>query len=151
MNDRLVNGTIGTVAAIRVSETSLLKGEILVQLDDLEAGKSRRIRGGEFKGVTRIRAEAKTFTLKGKSDVTVTRKQYPLSLAHSVTMHKSQGQTYDYVVWISTEVLSLEEEKPQSMMDRHILLSVVVKKVRRQKSTILILPLFVHPTLLKKK
>ena len=98
LNSRLVNGTIGTVAGIRVSETSLLKGEILVQFDDLEAGKSRRIRGGEFKGVTRIRAEAKTFTLKGKSDVTVTRKQYPLSLAHSVTMHKSQGQTYDYLV-----------------------------------------------------
>ena len=45
-----------------------------------------------------IKAEVKSFSLKGKSNVVVSRKQYPLTAAHAITTHKSQGQTYQYVI-----------------------------------------------------
>ena len=35
---------------------------------------------------------------KGKSMITVCRKQYPLVIAHCITIHKSQGSTYEYMI-----------------------------------------------------
>ena len=98
INDRIVNGSLGTVLGIRVSSTNLLNGEILVLFDDPKAGNSLKIKNGPFKGAIRIKAEVKSFSLKGKSNVVVSRKQYPLTAAHAITIHKSQGQTYQYVI-----------------------------------------------------
>ena len=68
-------------------------------------------KNGPFKGVVRIKAQVKSFSLKGKSNVVVSRKQYPLTAAHAITTHKSQGQTYQYMI----------TEKHLSIVDRFIL------------------------------
>ena len=72
----------------------------------------------------RIKVVAKTFRLKGKSNIIVTRKQYPLVLAHSVTIQKSQGQTDDYVcIYFDRTSRSGKEIAPTNYGQRYTALS----------------------------
>ena len=94
--DRLINGSIGTIRYLHFNPNYPLLGEIYVKFDDPKAGnslKDNRLRG-ELKECVPIRAIVKTFPFtKGKTNVTVQRKQFPGILGHAITVHKSQGST----------------------------------------------------------
>ena len=96
--DRLVNGAMGIVKGISLPPSNPMKGIIYVLLDDPLAGNSIKVNKGDLKGTVRIKAFVQKFKLRYNSCVEITRKQFPLTTAHGVTIHKSQGQTYDYMV-----------------------------------------------------
>ena len=100
ISDRLINGSIGTVKYLQIPRSKPLLGKILVKFDDENAGnslKDRRLRG-EFKECVPISAKAKHFPFtKGKTTITAQRKQFPMILAHAITIHKSQGSTLEYM------------------------------------------------------
>ena len=98
LSDRLVNGTMGIVKGISLPPSNPMEGIIYVLLDDPLAGNSIKVKSGDLKGTVCIKAHVQDFQLRYGSSVKITRKQFPLTAAHGVTIHKSQGQTYDYMV-----------------------------------------------------
>ena len=101
--DGLVNGAIGTVKGFRGfrGQKNLLKGEVYVLFDLPEVGCSKKIKkAGMFEGCVAIKAVTRTFTYnkRSKSEILISRKQYPLKFAHAITIHKSQSATYKYMV-----------------------------------------------------
>ena len=74
--------------------------KIYIKFDDSKAGnslKNNRLRG-ELKDCVPIRAIVKNFPFtKGKTVITVQRKQFPGILGHAITIHKSQGSTLEYM------------------------------------------------------
>ena len=101
ISEKLINGSIGTVKRLCITDRNPLLGTIYVKFDDEKAGtslKNRRLRG-ELKECIPIKAMIKPFPYyRGKSRVTVQRKQYPGILAHAITIHKSQGSTLEYML-----------------------------------------------------
>ena len=96
--DGLVNGAIGTVKGFRGfrGQKNLLKGELYVLFDLPEVGCSKKIKkAGMFEGCVAIKAVTRTFTYnkRSKSEILISRKQYPLKFAHAITIHKSQSAT----------------------------------------------------------
>ena len=95
VNDRLINGSIGTVKYCNFSCNHPLLGSIYVKFDDPKAGnslKDNRLRD-ELKECVPISAVVKQFPFtKGKTMINVQRKQYPGILGHAITVHKSQGR-----------------------------------------------------------
>ena len=93
LDDRLINGQIGTVKHI-----AILNGRfetIFVQFDDIKAGNKRRSKNNYIPiEIT----EAKFNVSKRKSSVMVTRTQFPLTLSYACTVHKVQGLTQEKIV-----------------------------------------------------
>ena len=91
----LINGSIGTVKHLE-RRSKPLCSTIYVKFDDPKTDnslKDRRLRG-ELKECVPITARAKRFLLKKrKSTVIAERKQFPLILGHTMTVHKSQEST----------------------------------------------------------
>ena len=101
LNDGIANGALGTIMEFRGKKNNMLKGEIYVQFDFPEVGRSRKIKkGNKLEGSVPISPIVQTFTYnkRSKSECLVSRKQYPLSPAHGITIHKSQSATYKYMV-----------------------------------------------------
>ena len=101
VNEHLVNGQLGTVKHKTYNNRHPLLSTIFVKFDDEDAGKSRKNRKyrGELKECVPINAMPKTFPYsRGKTMITVERTQFPGILAHSITVHKSQGSTLEYMI-----------------------------------------------------
>ena len=102
VNEHLVNGQLGTVKHIVYNNRYPLLSRIFVKFGDENDGKSRKKRfyQGELKECVPITAMPKTFPYsRGKTMITVERTQFPGILAHSITVHKSQGSTLEYMIW----------------------------------------------------
>ena len=98
--DRLINGSIGTVVKIhRRAGSTNPSGVIFVKFDDPEAGnktKSNR-RQKELKDCVPIEVTSETFPVskrKNKTNLKGERKQFPLMVAHAMTVHKHRGVLY---------------------------------------------------------
>lgn len=100
IEDRLINGSMGTVKYIDRVRNNKRNGVIYVQFEDPEAGnklKNTRLRG-DLKGCVPIQSKPIQFQYKhNKSNITVERKQFPLVLGHAITIHKSQGSTLEHM------------------------------------------------------
>ena len=98
-HDKLINGSIGTVVYIQSSvQNGMASGTIYVKFDDPDAGnshKNARLRG-ELKQCVPITVYTNKFRY-GPNHLWVERKQFPLVLAHALTIHKSQGSTLKYL------------------------------------------------------
>jgi ATP-dependent DNA helicase PIF1 len=98
-SDNLINGSKGTVVYINSSvRNGIATGTIYVKFESPDAGrthKNSRLRG-ELKECVPIHAHTNKFRYGG-NDLWVERKQFPLVLAHALTIHKSQGDSLDYL------------------------------------------------------
>ncbi|KAK7929411.1 hypothetical protein WMY93_005806 [Mugilogobius chulae] len=97
VEDGLVNGVCGTVTHITDKEINGLPEAVYVQFDGVRVGTQRRKKcpptTAALRNSTRIEPEEERANSKG-----VKRRQFPLSLAWAVTVHKVQGLTVDNAV-----------------------------------------------------
>lgn len=102
--DRLINGSFGYLRYVEMDDN----GEILrlwIEFSDSNAGKVLRLKYGAHaqalqlssKWTPLVRREG-VIDIKSKI-IKVRRKQFPVVPAHAMSIHKSQGGTYDQVVY----------------------------------------------------
>ena len=98
-HDKLINGSIGKVIHIQSSvQNGKASGTIYVKFEDETAGskyKDSRLRG-DLKQCVPITVRTNDFQY-GRKELRAVRKQFPLVLAHALTIHKSQGSTLLYM------------------------------------------------------
>ncbi|KAK7878888.1 hypothetical protein WMY93_034234, partial [Mugilogobius chulae] len=97
VEDGLVNGVCGTVTHISDIEINGLPEAVYVEFDGVRVGTQRRKKypstSAALRKSTRIEPEEERANSKG-----VKRRQFPLTLAWAVTVHKVQGLTVDNAV-----------------------------------------------------
>ena len=100
VSDGLTNGAMGFVSSIVMDTLSQDIEAILVVFDNLdgEDARSRNLYKHINANAVPITCGQKGFQLKDKKSCQVTRKQFPLTLAWAVTMHKCQGLTLQEIV-----------------------------------------------------
>ena len=92
--DHLVNGSIGTIEHISMSARYPLKGTLYIKFDNPKAGNARKNKNINPNWVP-IQPQVQSFRYKG---VSYQRKQFPGILASAITIHKSQGSTFQYMM-----------------------------------------------------
>ena len=115
IKDRLVNGQLGTVKHIKVSNGQCEK--IYVLFDDPKAGNERKKNDnfGQRNGYVPIeKTEAKFGVSRNKEMISVRWTQFPLVLAYACTIHKVQGLTLEKIV-ISFQLHKQNHFKPGQM------------------------------------
>ena len=93
IDDHLINGSIGTIKHIHMNQRNPLNGKFYVHFDNPKSGTNKRNRRINQNWVE-IAPVPKTFKLGGRS---IKRIQFPGIVAFAITIHKSQGGTYDYM------------------------------------------------------
>ena len=105
VEDRLINGQIGTVAKIKMNRVSSKPEVIYVKFDDQNAGQVRIRKSGDryavVNGAVPITSVLGRFKVKEnlQSSPEIQRTQFPLTLAWACTVHKVQGLTLPEVVF----------------------------------------------------
>ena len=105
VEDRLINGQIGTIVTIKMNAVSGKPDAIYVEFDDQNAGRGRIGRSSDMyaraHGVVPIVPVLTRIKLKENrpSSPEIRRTQFPLTLAWACTVHKVQGLTLDKVVF----------------------------------------------------
>ena len=103
VEDRLINGQIGTVAKIKLNSISSKLEVIYVKFDDKNAGEVRIRKSCDRFAMNNcavpITAVLARIKLKGNrpSSPEIRRTQFPLTLAWACTVHKVQGLTLEKV------------------------------------------------------
>ena len=101
VSDGLTDGAMGLVSNIIMDRLSQDIKAILVVFDNSDVGEDARSRS-LYKhinaNVVPIECGQKGFQLKDKKSCQVTRRQFPLTLAWAVTIHKCQGLTLPEIV-----------------------------------------------------
>ena len=106
VKDGLTNGAFGTVKKIisKPSSVDPLVEEItvvLVNFDHTRVGRNARNKSAykkNFEECVPIYRTEVLFNIKGSRTIQITRKQFPLTLAWAVTIHKTQGMTVPEIV-----------------------------------------------------
>ena len=101
VSDGLTNGAVGFVSNIIMDRLSQDMKAIFVVFGNSHVGEDARSRS-LYKHINAnevpIECAHKNFQLKNKKSCHVTRKQFPLTLAWAVTIHKCQGLTLPEIV-----------------------------------------------------
>ncbi|XP_033759087.1 uncharacterized protein LOC117341337 [Pecten maximus] len=98
IEDGLVNGTTGTIVKLHVDPTKPLKGTIYVKFDDMNIGCQAK-KTSPFKDLVPIKAVTAAFFLTQKAkSIQMERTQFPGTLARGITVHKSQGSTFETMI-----------------------------------------------------
>ena len=105
VEDRLINGQIGTVLEITNNRVSCKPEVIYVKFDDQNAGRERIRKSGDRYAIDNnavpVTSVLGRFKIKEnrKSSPEIQRTQFPLTLAWACTIHKVQGLTLPKVVF----------------------------------------------------
>ncbi|KAK3098765.1 hypothetical protein FSP39_022868 [Pinctada imbricata] len=98
ISDGLVNGATGIIMKLDIPEKNPLQGTLYVKFDDPKVGKNARKQSRHLNLVP-IRPISVIFALTEKSSaIQVERTQFPGTLAWGITVHKSQGSTFEQMV-----------------------------------------------------
>jgi len=98
IQDGLVNGATGTIMKLDISADKPLNGTIYVRFDDPKIGKQAKSKS-RYKNLVPIKAITAGFSITDKSSsVQVERTQFPGTLAWGITVHKSQGSTFEQMI-----------------------------------------------------
>ena len=112
--DSLTNGQTGNVMAIVKNN----KGEVeylVVKFNQERAGQQKRNEdkqlAAKYPGGTKVERYNLTYTLSGRAGVGSTANivQFPIRLAHALTAHKTQGQTYKMPMTITVDLRDVFE------------------------------------------
>ena len=100
IEDKLINGSLGTVRIIDRVRNGKPTGIIYVEFDDERAGNKLKMNQyPKIRGLVPILPRTVEFSYRHKkSNVTIERKQFPLILAEAMTVHKAQGSGFDYML-----------------------------------------------------
>ena len=96
--DHLINGSLGTIEHIDTRACNPLQWIIYIHFDDEVAGNRRKSNRAVNPDWVPIVADVKSFSMNRNGNVNCQRKQFPGILAHAITVHKSQGSTYEYMI-----------------------------------------------------
>ena len=101
VSDGLTNGARGTITNIITHENQQKIQAILVQFDNEAIGEEAK-KNSKYKNINKnavpiVESEV-SFPVKGATSFNVTRRQFPLTLAWAVTIHKCQGLTLPEIV-----------------------------------------------------
>ena len=113
-SDSLTNGQTGVIIAI-IRSTDGEVDHVLVKFNQENAGKEKRAQNKQilvkYPGATRVDRYNLTYTLSGRTGVGSTANivQFPLRLAHALTAHKTQGQTYKMPMTITVDLRDVFE------------------------------------------
>ena len=110
--DSLTNGQLGVlVGVIRDKEGGVQK--LMIKFDKLDAGKMTRRESPQlevqFPGATKVEKRLESFSLTKNSGTKANLIQFPIVLAHAVTVHKTQGMTIYKPLTATIDMMSLFE------------------------------------------
>ena len=101
VNDRLTNGTMGTVTNVVIDQTTGKMNVILVAFDSEHVGQETRytsVYNSRNKMLFQYIKHRQHLLFIKKTSFQATRTQFPLTLACAVTIHKCQGLTLSEIV-----------------------------------------------------
>ena len=114
IENNLVNGAIGTIHDIYFPSENKLKGLIFVKFDSDAVGLNLK----NSSNCVPIKAVTESFCLPGKAHVFVERTQFPGTLAWAITVHKSQGSTYNSMIGHLDSKITPKQGQVYTMLSR---------------------------------